>query len=58
MFGDKFYKRLAELQPWQQTGLRLALAERMPQLCAVYPGRRLRGCEGVSPRPGSDVELT
>ena len=29
MFGDKFYKRLAELQPWQQTVYTLALAERM-----------------------------
>lgn len=29
MFGDKFYKRLGDLEPWQQTVFALALAERM-----------------------------
>ncbi|GAB3239986.1 YjaG family protein [Pseudaeromonas pectinilytica] len=29
MFGDKFYKRLGDLEPWQQSVFALALAERM-----------------------------
>lgn len=29
VFGDKFYKRLNKLMPWQQTVFALALAERM-----------------------------
>ena len=34
MFGDKFYKRLGKLMPWQQTVFALALAERMyPNYC-------------------------
>ncbi|MCX7126390.1 YjaG family protein [Aeromonas sp.] len=36
MFGDKFYKRLAELQPWQQTVYTLALAERMYPNYALF----------------------
>lgn len=35
MFGDKFYKRLDDLEPWQQTVFALALAERM------YPNYQL-----------------
>ncbi len=35
MFGDKFYKRLGDLEPWQQTVFALALAERM------YPNYQL-----------------
>ncbi len=35
MFGDKFYKRLNKLMPWQQTVFALALAERM------YPNYQL-----------------
>ncbi|MCC4265441.1 YjaG family protein [Oceanimonas baumannii] len=35
MFGDKFYKKLSKLSPWQQTVFALALAERM------YPNYRL-----------------
>ncbi|WP_165661118.1 YjaG family protein [Oceanimonas sp. MB9] len=35
MFGDKFYKKLNKLSPWQQTVFALALAERM------YPNYRL-----------------
>ncbi|MBL1375961.1 YjaG family protein [Zobellella iuensis] len=35
MFGDKFYKKLNKLMPWQQTVFALALAERM------YPNYRL-----------------
>ncbi len=34
MFGDKFYKRLNKLMPWQQTVFCLALSERMyPNYC-------------------------
>lgn len=34
MFGDKFYKRLKKLMPWQQTVFCLALSERMyPNYC-------------------------
>lgn len=34
MFGDKFYKRLKKLMPWQQTVYALALSERMyPNYC-------------------------
>ncbi len=29
MFGDRFYKRLGDLEPWQQSVFALALAERM-----------------------------
>jgi len=29
VFGDKFYKRLGDLEPWQQSVFALALAERM-----------------------------
>ncbi|MGL5949327.1 MAG: YjaG family protein [Aeromonas sp.] len=36
MFGDKFYKRLSELQPWQQTVYTLALAERMYPNYALF----------------------
>lgn len=36
MFGEKFYKRLAELQPWQQTVYTLALAERMYPNYALF----------------------
>lgn len=36
MFGDKFYKRLNELQPWQQTVFALALAERMYPNYALF----------------------
>lgn len=36
MFGDKFYKRLRELQPWQQTVFALALAERMYPNYALF----------------------
>lgn len=35
MFGDKFYKKINKLAPWQQTVFALALAERM------YPNYRL-----------------
>ena len=35
MFGDKFYKRLRGLEPWQQSVFALALAERM------YPNYQL-----------------
>ena len=35
MFGDKFYKRLDKLEPWQQTVFALALAERL------YPNYQL-----------------
>ncbi|WP_108649495.1 YjaG family protein [Dongshaea marina] len=35
MFGDKFYKKLNKLMPWQQTLFSLALAERM------YPNYQL-----------------
>ena len=34
MFGDKFYKKLQKLMPWQQTVYALALSERMyPNYC-------------------------
>ncbi len=34
MFGDKFYKKLRKLMPWQQTVFALALSERMyPNYC-------------------------
>ena len=34
MFGDKFYKKLHKLMPWQQTLFALALSERMyPNYC-------------------------
>lgn len=36
MFGDKFYKRLGKLMPWQQTVFALALAERMYPNYALY----------------------
>lgn len=36
MFGDKFYKRLNKLMPWQQTVFALALSERMYPNYALY----------------------
>lgn len=36
MFGDKFYKRLGDLEPWQQTVFALALAERMYPNYVLY----------------------
>jgi Uncharacterized protein conserved in bacteria len=36
VFGDKFYKRLGKLMPWQQTVFALALAERMYPNYALY----------------------
>ena len=34
VFGDKFYKKLHKLMPWQQTLFALALSERMyPNYC-------------------------
>lgn len=36
VFGDKFYKRLNKLMPWQQTVFALALAERMSPNYYLY----------------------
>ena len=47
MFGDKFYKRLGKLMPWQQTVFALALAERMYPNYALYAQSTGRGNEGA-----------
>ncbi|MBP8172939.1 MAG: YjaG family protein [Aeromonadaceae bacterium] len=45
MFGDKFYKRLGKLMPWQQTVFALALAERMYPNYALYAQSTGKGNE-------------
>lgn len=41
-FGDKFYKRLGDLEPWQQTVFALALAERMYPNYQLYAEVRVK----------------
>jgi uncharacterized protein len=43
VFGDKFYKRLGDLEPWQQTVFALALAERMYPNYHLYAESTGRG---------------
>ena len=47
MFGDKFYKRLGKLMPWQQTVFALALAERMYPNYALYAQSTGKGNEAA-----------
>lgn len=47
MFGDKFYKRLGKLMPWQQTVFALALAERMYPNYALYAESTGKGNESA-----------
>ena len=47
MFGDKFYKRLGKLMPWQQTVFALALAERMYPNYALYAQSTGKGNESA-----------
>jgi len=47
VFGDKFYKRLGKLMPWQQTVFALALAERMYPNYALYAQSTGKGNEAA-----------
>jgi len=54
VFGEKFYKRLNKLMPWQQTVFALALSERMYPNYALYAESTGRG-NGPAFRQALDV---